>query len=433
MKKVCFWLVCWLYGITAQAQSVSPTWQEHIQPLMQQHCIHCHQKNGSAPFALTTYREVIQRAAMIAYVTQQKYMPPFPANVQYRNYANQNCLTGEQIALIEKWVRLNMPEGKKGKVKYRNAPVQNGKRRLPPPDITLGIHQPFTIPGNNTDRFERVLLPPATAKGADKELWVSGFTFFNTNKTVTHHTELMYCPPGQCMEFNNNPVGNGLSYESDAVSGNYSYLSGWLPGQDEQNGEFFPKGFAKHLPTGSGLLYLLHYAPSPVQQTDSAGIALFLSRQPNLRPVESIDLHGTQLFTKGKFIIPPDTVITLHATHFVETGFSVFSVMAHAHHLAKNMLAYAVTPQNDTIPLLKIDRWRFAWQFQYKLKQLLPLEKGTVIHFFVTFDNTAQNPENPNNPPRMVGYSFNANDEMMELFLLGSSYIKGDENYSLQW
>lgn len=422
------------FCFSIQAQ-VKVTYYRHIAPILMQHCQPCHSEGGDAPFALTNYEQIAKKAASIVYVTANKYMPPYPADPEYRHFANENYLTLNEQNLIAQWVKSGKAIGKKNKhyneknVKKRNKTDIFTLKSTP--DRVLSVPQTLSIKGDNKDRFERIVLP----QHLDDSVAIAGFAFRNSNRRALHHSELMFCTANDCAHPNNfdGRVGDVLLYESKEIGGNYSYLSGWLPGQSAQNGDFFPQGFAKTMHKNTGFLYLLHYAPSPIAQTDSASIELYYATSNAPRPVESLDLHGTQVYGKKTFVIPPDTIVTLHNQLKVKSDFSVFAVMPHAHHLAQSMLAYAVTPNTDTIRLLKIDRWRFAWQWQYKLPKMLILPRGSTIHFWVTYNNTAQNPENPHRPPQKVFYSFDADSEMMELFLLGSSYRSGDEKLILKW
>lgn len=426
-------ILCLLFHVFALQAQHNISYYQHIAPLVEAHCMPCHSKGGDASFALSNYEQVSQKAATIAHVTARRLMPPYPANPHYRHFANENYLNDRDIALVAQWVA----EGKN----LGNKPLCRKRKRPKLPKSTaaaksavhaIGVPQALPILGDNKDRFERVLLPTELSDSTA----VVGFAFRNTNRPALHHSELMICSADDCATTSklDKRVGDSRSYEGGDIGGNYSYLSGWLPGQSTLNGDFFPIGFAKILPPQTNFLYLLHYGPSPIDQTDSAGVLLYtVPTNSPLRPVESIDLHGTQAFGKNRFVIPPDTIITLHNQRRVDSPFSVFAILPHAHHLAQKMRAYALTPTRDTIPLLQIDRWRFAWQWQYKLPQLLVLPQGSVIYFWVTYDNTVNNPENPYRPPQKVGYSFDANSEMMELFLIGSPYQSGDENRQLQW
>jgi len=57
-----------------------------------------------------------------------------------------------------------------------------------------------------------------------------------------------------------------------------------------------------------------------------------------------------------------------------------------------------------------------------------------MIHLDCTYDNTADNPFNPNNPPQPV-FSFgdmSSKNEMMTLLLLYTNYQEGDEALELK-
>jgi hypothetical protein len=47
----------------------------------------------------------------------------------------------------------------------------------------------------------------------------------------------------------------------------------------------------------------------------------------------------------------------------------------------------------------------------------LRLPKGTIIHVNAFYDNSADNPSNPNQPPKLVKYGNNLTDEMVSAML----------------
>ena len=61
--------------------------------------------------------------------------------------------------------------------------------------------------------------------------------------------------------------------------------------------------------------------------------------------------------------------------------------------------------------------WNFNWQSDYRYAKPVFLPKGTVISTQFTYDNSADNVRNPNQPPKRVTYGPQATDEMMELWL----------------
>jgi hypothetical protein len=105
------------------------------------------------------------------------------------------------------------------------------------------------------------------------------------------------------------------------------------------------------------------------------------------------------------------------------------------HLLGKKFLAYAVTKQLDTIPLIRINNWDFRWQYFYTYKKPVIIPEGSTIYVFGTFDNTINNPLNPNHPPIEVSEregSMRTSDEMFQFILTYLPYQLGDENIVLE-
>jgi hypothetical protein len=107
---------------------------------------------------------------------------------------------------------------------------------------------------------------------------------------------------------------------------------------------------------------------------------------------------------------------------------SLYGIAPHCHKLGTHWTVYAVTPQNDTINLIKINDWDFNWQGAYQFKQLLKIPAGSVLHAFAGYDNTTNNPSNPNSPPQTVTWGEGTSDEMFYLPFLFLPYQAGDEN-----
>jgi hypothetical protein len=98
------------------------------------------------------------------------------------------------------------------------------------------------------------------------------------------------------------------------------------------------------------------------------------------------------------------------------------------HKLGKYWTVFAITPTNDTINLIKIKDWDFNWQGDYAFKKPIILPKGTVVHAFAKYDNTKDNPVNPNSPPKLITWGEGTSEEMFYLPLTWVSYQAGDEN-----
>lgn len=113
---------------------------------------------------------------------------------------------------------------------------------------------------------------------------------------------------------------------------------------------------------------------------------------------------------------------------------SLLYVWPHMHLLGKKFTAYAVTPQGDTIRLVNITDWDFKWQELYRFEHLVKIPKGSVLTVEGTYDNTAQNPNNPFSPPQTIYSSgdMKSTDEMLTLVMLALPYEAGDETRPLE-
>ncbi|MCH5718692.1 hypothetical protein [Niabella hibiscisoli] len=101
---------------------------------------------------------------------------------------------------------------------------------------------------------------------------------------------------------------------------------------------------------------------------------------------------------------------------------SVMYVWPHMHLLGKSFKSYAVTPTQDTIPLVSIPNWDYKWQEMYRMKKLTKIPARSILTIDGSYDNTSQNPYNPNNPPAVV-YSAKNMDSKMEMFTLLMIYV----------
>src|SRR5207244_10749091 len=86
-------------------------------------------------------------------------------------------------------------------------------------------------------------------------------------------------------------------------------------------------------------------------------------------------------------------------------------------YLATEMKVSARLPDDAEKALLQIDHWDFNWQEEYRYQAPIFLPKGATISFQYSYDNSADNPRNPSQPPRRVTYGPNSTAEMPELLL----------------
>ena len=87
------------------------TFAETIAPIVYANCVTCHRAGQAAPFSLISYEDVAKRGALIARVTESRYMPPWHGDTDFGGFVGERRLTTEQIATIGAWVKQGMPRG----------------------------------------------------------------------------------------------------------------------------------------------------------------------------------------------------------------------------------------------------------------------------------------------------------------------------------
>lgn len=406
--------------LVLSAQSV--TYNEDIAPIILDNCTICHRTGEIGPMPLTNYEEVRNWGAMIKYVTEIKYMPPWPPNQEYSRFLGERGLADDQIALIAEWVENGMPEGAG---EAPEAPTFPDGSQVGDPDLVLSFAESYTHEGDNTDQYQIFVLPT----GLTEDKVIKSIEFRAGNRAIVHHALLAIDNTGEARAL-------------DEASEEYGYVGfggwgvdvlddypGYVPGARPN---IYPTGVGQMMPAGSDLLIQAHYAPISADQTDSSTVNIFFADEEEEvdRFVSSyvmLPFWGT--LVNGPFVIPANETRNFHGVYEVPLKVSLMGIAPHMHLLGKNWLVYAEQPNGDIVNLIDVPEWDFNWQGTYFFDRFQVLEAGAVIHAFAEYDNTTDNPLNPNNPPRLVTWGEGTEDEMYYLPFLYLPYQEGDETY----
>ncbi len=394
-----------------------------IKPILDKHCVSCHQKGSIAPFALDNWEDVNSRAIMIGAVTTSKYMPPWRADTSFQHYKNENYLDQAEINLIKKWI-----EGgkEKGKAPRKKSGLAKAQKNLAPiaKTISIGFNQPFVVEGDNREEFRFFHLPSKVST----DQYIQSIEFIPGNKGLVHHSRIM-------IDTTNEISGiDGLSEEDTAILKFQTkpladpFLFGWVPGNNKIQ---FPKGIGKRFYANSDFIVNVHYAPSPIKMKDSSSIKIEFSNDSIEREAQTLTLTENNIANQP-FVLPPNKKSTFFMrSPVLRDSISLISIMPHMHLLGQSFKAYAITPNGEIINLVNVPQWDFNWQTTYTFKQLTPLPKGSVIYAQGVYDNTIDNPLNPHHPPKVIQYGWGSKDEMMNLVIYYVSYKNGDEKVLL--
>ena len=406
--------------------------------MVQAKCAPCHHPGGGAPFSLLTYNDVAKRATFIKDVVQSRYMPPWRADNNYAHFANDRSLAQKEIDLLVKWIDNKAPEGKQSQAVKQEATFASYTKYGRTPDQVLKISDSFLLSGDNMERFVVFKIPFEY----DHTENVEAIEFFSNNNKLVHHANyaIHEVEDTSINIYSTDKLVN-LSEDKSKFDQyrpyrkSITYYGGWIPGTTY---EYYAKEFGWIMPKRGVILLTIHFAPSAVDEKSISGINLFFKKTPVTRPVKVISFGSGGI---GEDNISPPFFIkknekktfTLAVTN-PGTDLSVMYVWPHMHYIGKEFKAYIVSPAGDTIKLVHIPEWDFRWQEIYRLKKLLKVPKGSVMHIEGSYDNTDQNPANPNNPPKTIFASGNmkSTDEMLTLLMVYLPYKEGDENVATE-
>jgi len=422
------------------------TFSEHIAPIIYRNCTTCHRKGEAGSFELVTYQDAASRSQLIKFVTGSHFMPPWPADASYTHFIDEKVLTEEEIAMIGKWVDEGCPMG--DSTKLPAVPVFPKGSQLGTPDLVIKLRDVFKIKGDGLDHFLLMRVPYQIPE--DK--FVSTIEIVPGNRKLVHHVN------AQLLSYD-------LEKRKDVMAGNVAvdindypttleaYKSLNLPNDD---GSFpmltqsvanylpgvvppvYPQGIGGFKMSRKGAIFLkdMHYGPSRVDTTDETKFNVFFAKTPPKRPTQEFQMgtYGVSPIVPP-LIIPPDTVMTFTTQYTLPFDISILTINPHMHLLGKSFWAYAITVQGDTIPMIRINKWDFRWQYFYTYKKMLKIPKGATIHVEGIYDNTRKNPNNPFSPPRVVAEregSMRSSDEMFQFIVTYLPYQQGDETISLE-
>ncbi len=386
------------------AQSLSPTFDKDVAPLVFDRCATCHHPGGPGPFSLLTYDSARQRASQIAAVTKSRLMPPWRAASDYGAFVGQHPLSAAEIDLLQRWADGGAVEGNPRDLPAAPKVIEGWQ--LGKPDLVVSLPEPYTLRADGTDVFRIFVIPLPVAAAR----YVRGLEFRPGNARVVHHANIRIdsTPASRQLDDQDSALGYEGLIAHSALYPDGHFL-GWTPGQIAP---LLPKGLAWRLEPGSDLVVEIHMQPSGKPESVRPSIGLFFGSDPPERIPAMLRL-GRQ-----NIDIPPgERRYTITDSFVLPVDADVQAVQPHAHQRAREMTGTATLPDGTTKTLIHVADWDFRWQHLYRYVAPFTLPKGTRLAMTFTYDNSAENPRNPTRPPREVLWGQRSADEMGDLWI----------------
>jgi len=386
---------------TAAAQTPEVTFNQHIAPLLHSRCAQCHRPGGAGPFNLLTFQDAARRAAQLAAVTGSGFMPPWKADGHPDEFVAQPRLTRDDVALFARWAKAPV----EGPGRAPAPPTWTDGWYLGQPDLIVTLPSGYTLPGEPSDIF-RIFAVPLKVSGTR---YVRGIEFHPGNARVVHHANIRIDRTGGSRRLDDADPAPGydglLARSAEYPDGHFL---GWTPGQIAP---LVDADLAWRLDPGTDLVVQLHMQPSGKPEPVQPVIGFYFGDRPPTRTPSILRL-GSQ----GIDISPGDAQYIVEDRYTLPVDTTLLALQPHAHYRAKDVSGTATLPDGTTRTLIHIGNWDFRWQHVYRYTEPIRLPKGTTVAMKYVYDNSPENPRNPQVPTARVRWGQRSHDEMGDLW-----------------
>jgi mono/diheme cytochrome c family protein len=370
------------------AAAANVTWHNRVSRIVQNNCQECHRPGEPAPFPLITYEDVEDNLATIRRVVQKKIMPPWFAEGGPAIWANHRALSDEDREALLDWIAAGAPVGD-----HNDAPLARkwvDGWRIGTPDAVYSVEQPIKVAAQGVMDYQHVMVK--TNLTEDK--WVRAVEVRGTQPQVIHHI----------LVFVVYPKAHPRATEQPRIRGGLTgYFAGMVPGAGVSE---FPDGTAKFLPRGASLVFQIHYTPNGETVEDAPRIGVVFADEPEHEVM-------TRAAFNRRFRIPPGAADhAVEGVYMFEQSQRIFSFSPHSHLRGKAFKYELIDAAGNSRTVLHVPNYDFNWQLVYQLRQPIDVPAGTRLKVTGSYDNSPDNPANPD-PTKWVTFGEQTSDEMM--------------------
>ena len=375
-------------------------WYADVEPLVAKSCASCHDGAGVGGIDLTDPDVATAWADAMAVATASGIMPP-PAldpDCQRYNGTERMVLTDEERAIFADWASDGAPLGRP---EDAPTPVSWGTR-ITEPDLTLTM--PFehevTPEADGNQYFCVVLDNPLTEPAA-----ITGIDVSLGDATVVHHMLLARdWGKDAGADYGADDPSAGFDCRDPIMEDDWELLHAWAPGMDATR---FPEGVGIPIQPGDQIVLQMHYFGTP-----GAGRADQSSYLFELAAEVEQEISMAALGPDGFTIPAGEPAHTESSTEsFGLSRLTVYGVFPHMHLLGA---AYegVLTAADGTETCMASGEWDFDHQGLYIYDEPVAWTPRSSFTGTCTWDNSAANPDQYNDPPEDVRWGSGTNQEM---------------------
>src|SRR5579862_9848447 len=397
------WIVLTIASSLAAAPLV--TFHKDVEPILQKSCQECHRTGEIGPMPLLTYEQARPWAKAIKIEVVRGKMPPWPADPHYGKFSNDRSLTKAEISTLAAWADSGAEEGNKADAPKPRKWVEGWN--IPKPDAVIHMPAAFDMPASGEVEYQYIVVPT----GFTEDKWVNAVEIRPSDRTIVHHAVIFIREPGNKWLADAKP---GVPYVPAASNAQQRFLNTQGQGNDVLTiytpgmvPDIWKPGQAKQIKAGSDLIFQMHYTASGKAGKDQTEIGLVFAKE---EPKERIITVGA---LNKRFTIPAgDPNFQVEAISPIMNQMTLLSLFPHMHLRGKAFQYDIIYPTGETETLLKVNDWSLSWQLSYKLEKPIDLKPGTKIKATAWWDNSPNNPANPD-PKKDVKWGEQSWEEML--------------------
>lgn len=434
---------CLIGRVRPVARDSQATWCKDIVPIVQRRCQYCHRPGQIGPFSMMEYEHVVGWGETILEVVEQGRMPPWSASPAHGKFSNDPTLSDHEKSAIREWVRNGCPQGDP-KDLPPPAAFPQGWRLQDPDQIVYIRDEPFPIPAEGLVDYQYFVVDPG---------WTEDKSIIDIEprpdaKRVVHHFAVFIKPKGdffalrrqgKVTEITGYVPGLESSFTSDATQQAEASAGASAKAPPSEANQATAAAFDSDLigipaPAGSEIVFEMHYTPDGTAEQDRTSIAIEFAKPRKPAPVAAVGPAvaaaepavavesprpsglirevGRAMAEATDFAIPARANdYPVECWHTFLNDAEIQTLNAHMHWRGKTFRFDILLPNGERETLLDIPRYDFDWQLLYNLAQPRRVPRGTRLYCHATFDNSPDNPRNPD-PDRIVSYGHQSWEEM---------------------
>jgi len=389
------------------------TYAADVATIIQQNCQVCHREGGIGPMNLVTNQDARRYSTRIRDKVATRQMPPYyyDNNVGIQDLKEDWRLSQDDINTVVAWVDQGAPMGNPDDMPppadLHSTDEWSLAAQFGPPDI-LAPSTPVDVPAAGLDLWHRPIVEMQGVPMEDRCIKALQVKPRGDAVTVVHHANSTF----QILQDDGSFQGTG-----DRAT---EYAMGKL-------GEIIPDGVCRPLPANSHIRWDIHMYPGGLGMTAANAIVegnvvdLGIWLHPADYEYEYKQDLVSYNFMEGQrdLLLPPNTGFMTQGMRSFDHPVRIDSFQPHGHlrlRSASLEIFYPKTGRTEIVGM--ISNWSATWHqshiFGDDSAPLVPT--GAVLIMKQWFDNTSNNPNNPD-PDQWVDYGQRTADEMSHFWI----------------